>query len=187
MKLVSIFLFAVIPMLAQTGSPVRVSDDPSPSAVQHVYVVTGSSTTAICTALSALSSRINNVVAISAISKASSAVITSTGHGIDTNSRPSVTISGATGTGWSGVNGTFVATIIDANTFSVPVDSTGFGTLAGTVIFTTTGPRKTVAEWAVERIAYDGSGNAIWSGWLNGNTSYTNKCSDASSTTLVQQ
>lgn len=187
MKRLVITLLSVLPIWAQTGQPVRVSDDPSASAVQKVYVVSGSSTVAICTALSQDPSRVNNVVAISAVSKANPAVVTSTGHGFDTNSRPQVRISGATGTGWTGINDTWTATVIDANTFSIPIDSTGFGTLGGTVTFTTTAPRKTVSEWSVQKIAYDGSGNAIWSGWLAGATAYRQKCSDATSTTVVQQ
>lgn len=187
MKRLVILCVLALPALAQTGSPVRVSDDVSPSAVQKVYVVSGGNTVAVCTALSQQPTRINNVVAISAVSKANPAVVTSTGHGFDTNSRPQVTISGATGTGWTGINATWTATVIDANTFSIPIDSSAFGTLGGTVTFTTTAPRKTVAEWAVFKIAYDGSNNVVWTGWVGGNTSYTQLCTDATSTTVVQQ
>jgi len=73
---------------------------------------------------------------ISAISKANPAVVTSTGHGLVIGSHPGVTITGATGTGWTAVNRLWYATVIDANTFSIPVDSTGFGTLGGTITFT---------------------------------------------------
>ena len=45
-----------------------------------------------------------------------------------------VVVSGATG-GWTGVNGAFVATKVSATTFSIPVDSTAFGALAGTVVW----------------------------------------------------
>jgi len=181
MKLLILFAVA-IPIFAQDGQSVNQVDDPPPSAVQKVFVVNGSNQTiAVCSARSVLTTgfRAATQVAISAVSKANPAVVTSTGHGFDTNSLPKVTISGATGTGWTGINKTFTATVIDANTFSIPIDSTGFGTLAGTVVFTTTAPRKTQSEWAVQMISYDGSGNAVWSGWLNGSTAYTSKCSDA--------
>ena len=181
-----IFLVA-IPIWCQTGTPVRVSDNPSSEAVQKIYTLSGNSTVAICSALSSDGSRAGRKVSISGVSKANPAVVTSTGHGFAISSRPSVTISGATGTGWTGINGTFTATVIDANTFSIPVDSTGFATLGGTVVFSTSAPRQTISEWSVQKIAYDTNGNAIWSGWVGGTTSYNQKCSDATSTTVVQQ
>lgn len=46
-----------------------------------------------------------------------------------------VTISGGTGA-WAPVNGTFTVTVITATTFSIPVDSTAFGAIAGTIIAT---------------------------------------------------
>lgn len=187
MKTITMFLFAAFALLGQNGTPVRVADDPPQVAVQQVFVISGSNTVAVCYSPSVDGGRSGVLIAISAISKATPAVITSTGHGLDTNSRPQVVVSGATGTGWSAINGTFTATVIDANTFSVAVDSTGFGTLGGAVVFSTTAPRKTIAEWAVKKIAYDGSNNAVWIGWLNGNTTYHSKCSDATSSTVVQQ
>lgn len=199
-KCIILLLLFAIAGIAQEGTPVRISDDPANSAVTFVYTVNGSNqTTAICLARSVLTTgqRPATKVSISAISKASPAVVTSASHGFPLSARPSVTISGATGTGWvSGantVNGTFIATIIDADTFSiatsagVPVDTSGNGTLAGTVIFTTTAPRLSVEDWAVQKIDYDGSGNAIWKGWLAGSSAYRAKCSDASSTSVQQQ
>lgn len=189
-----IFLLFVVAGMAQDGAPVRISDDPSNVAVTSVFIVNGSSqTTAICLARSVLTTgpRVTNSASISAISKASPAVVTSTAHGFPISSRPQVTISGATGTGWvSGantVNRTITATVVDADTFSIPVDTSGNGTLGGTVIFTTTAPRLSVEDWAVQKIDYDGSGNAIWKGWLAGSSAYRAKCSDATSTSVQQQ
>lgn len=192
-RVVGITLLVLTAVLyAQDGPPInQVDGAPGGVALQTVYVVNGSNQTiGICWSPSTDTSgrRSRTQVAISAISKASTAVVTSTAHGIHASARPSVTISGATGTGWiTGINGTFVATVIDADTFSVPVDSSGFDTLGGTVVFTTSGPRTSVAEWSVWKIAYDGSGNAIWKGWLGGKRTYENACSDASSTTVQQQ
>ncbi len=170
---------------------VRISDEPAAPAITRVLVPDGSNQTiAICYARSVLTTgkRATTKVAISAISKASPAVVTSTTHGIPLSTRPSVTISGATGTGWvTGINGSFVATPIDADTFSVPVDSSAFGTLAGTVIFTTTGPRTVLDEWAVKKITYDGSGNTIGISWLGGVNSMNQLCSNAASTSVQQQ
>lgn len=165
-----------------------------------------------CTSQSYNNTRLNNTpVAISAISKANPGVVTSVGHGfpVSTSStntalmeRPQVTISGATGTGWiTGVNGTFTAVVIDADTFSLysqagtALDTSGFGTLAGTVVFATTAPRTTIYEWAVKKFAYDPANNFLWAGWLIGKGSppaigssrYGDKCSDTSSSVLNQQ
>lgn len=200
MKRLLFFLLACAAgLLAQSGAPVRVTEDPPPDAVSFIYVINGSSQiTAICSARSTVTSgaRASTNISISAISKANPAVVTSTAHGLDPSltmnsttatTRPLVTISGATGTGWSAVNATFTATVIDADTFSIPVNSSAFGTLGGTVTFTTTAPRVSAYEWSVQKLAYDASGNVFFKGWLGGTSAYVNRCSDASSTTLQQQ
>jgi len=189
MKRISLFVFLAWCLRAQDGTPVITGEGSPPTGYQFILNYTGANLTSLCIARSAIQTgqRLAVHVAISAVSKANPAVVTSTAHGFNVNSRPAVTISGATGTGWTGINGNFVATVIDANTFSIPVDSTGFGTLAGTVTFVTTAPRTGVPEWAVKKLVYDGSNNLIWIGWLNGSSAYQAKCSDATSTTVSQQ
>lgn len=164
-----------------------------------------------CTSVSYNAVRLNTFVAISAISKANPAVVTSVGHGfpISTSSvntalmeRPQVIISGATGTGWvTGVNATFTAVVIDADTFSLysqagtALDSSGYGTLAGTVVFTTSAPRTTIYEWAVKKFSYDPAGAIAFAGWLagkgnppaTGSSRYQDRCSDATNLVLNQQ
>ncbi len=157
---------------------------PSGPGVQTVFLYSGSSVSAICWAQSSAkdsnSNRHTTKVAVSAVSKANPAVVTSAGHGFTLLTLPQITVSGATGTGWTAINTTFTATVIDANTFSIPIDSSGFGTLAGTVVFSTTAPRQTVAEWAVQMFGYGGPSGAVsFKGWLQGSTSMTAKCSDA--------
>lgn len=174
---------------AQDGTPVNLSQGPPHIPYQAVYgyTVNGSvyNLTSVCFAPSELTAgfRAETNIAISAATNANPVVFTSTGHGFNTNSRPSITISGATGN-WTPVNGTFTATIIDANTFSIPVNSTGFSTLTGTLTFTTTAPRLNQPEWAVELYAYDANNNLISRTWLKGSSGIgTAKCSDATSTT----
>jgi hypothetical protein len=185
-------LFA-LSLFAQDGAIVQVSAGAPPLGYTQVLGV-DTNLPYICLARSYQgpnTPRSRIVVAISGVSKANPAVVTSTGHGFPVVSssanRPSITISGATGTGWTGINAAWTATVIDANTFSIPINSVGFGTLAGTVTFTTTAPRTTVAEWAVKKLGYDGSNNLIWVGWLGGNSGYSAKCSDATLTTNNQQ
>jgi hypothetical protein len=177
--------------MGQTSS-VNQSDCPfggGPVPCQKVFILSGSNVVASCYALSfnANQPRAGISVSISSATNANPVVFTSTGHGFPTASifRPTVTISGATGN-WTSVNATKVATIIDANTFSIVVDSTGFGALTGTLTFTTTAPRQTVAEWAVQLFAYSGS-VPVGSTWLNGSNQPVSKCSDSANTTVSAQ
>ncbi len=177
--------FALAASVASAQQSVSIVTEPD----QQVLNYTGSLLTSACYAKSTLTigPRASTYVAISGISKAAAAVVTSTGHGFAVSSRPQVTISGATGTGWTGVNATWTATILGADTFSIPIDSQAFGTLAGTIVFVTTAPRSTMYEWKVQKLVYDTSNLLIWTGWLGGSPAYTWRCSDASSTTLKQQ
>lgn len=84
------------------------------------------------------------------ISAAATAVITATAHGLQAGN--AVTIAGGTGD-WAGINGTRLITVIDANTFSVAVNSSGYsGTFAGTV--STFAPRTNAACWSIQRSFY---------------------------------
>lgn len=177
-------------LFAQDGMVVNQSSGAPPLGYTKILNYTGSNLSSTCVSRSyegPNSPRSRIKVSISAATNANPVVLTSTGHGFPTSSRPSVTISGGTGS-WTAINLTnTTATVIDANTFSIAVDSTAFGALAGTITFTTTAARTTVAEWAVQKFAYDVSNNLIWSGWLTGSSGYASKCSDASSTTNNQQ
>lgn len=187
-----IAILLLVATCASAQTIVNQTDGPPPNAWEKVYGYSGSDLIYICQALSVVTSGIRSTtsVSISAVSKANPGVVTSTAHGFAISVRPKVTISGATGTGWvSGantINGTFTATVIDADTFSIPVDTSGNGTLAGTVIFTTTAPRSAMPEWSVQKFAYT-AGALIWSGWLNGTSANTSKCSEAAGSTVQQQ
>lgn len=86
----------------------------------------------------------------SAISNANPAVITVTGHGFDADSSPTITLAGGTGS-WTAVNGTFTATYVGANTFSIPVNSTAFGAVAGTITIAATASRTNEKVWLIKR------------------------------------
>jgi hypothetical protein len=60
--------------------------------------------------------------------------ITKTGHGFNSSASPYVYISGGTGS-WAGINGRWPITYIGANSFSIPVNSSGFGALSGTIVY----------------------------------------------------
>jgi uncharacterized protein (TIGR03437 family) len=72
-----------------------------------------------------------SVLSITAATNANPVVFTtSADHGLI--SGQTVLISGATGS-WTPVNGSFVVTVKDSDTFSIAVDSTNFGTLSGSL------------------------------------------------------
>jgi hypothetical protein len=64
-------------------------------------------------------------------------VTTAAPHGLSTGTM--VTISGAVGTGWTDVNATWQISVTGASTFTIPIDSSGFGALSGTIVYTTGG------------------------------------------------
>lgn len=66
---------------------------------------------------------------ISAATNANGVRFTCNGHGLTTGQK--VGLTGFTGN-WAPCNGNWVVTMIDANTFSIPVDSTSFGAMSGT-------------------------------------------------------
>lgn len=168
-----VFIFGVGMLVAQT--PFRPSGGPPAIAYQQILSYDGSNNLLyMCQAKSVHMQESSVVVAISAASNAAAAVLTSTGHGLYASALPLVTISGGTGN-WAAANGTRTATIVDANTFSIPVNSTGFGALTGTLVFTTQSPRTTRPLWAVWKGVYT-SNNLTWSGWVGGTTAENQTC-----------
>lgn len=200
LRIVAIGVSAVLGLYAQgDGQTVTLSAGAPPIGYTQVQNYTSGNLSSVCLSPSSIKGpigarRLRTNVSISAATNANPVVFTSTGHGFPINSRPLIAITGATGN-WTPVNATAnangtvyqTATVIDANTFSIPVDSTTFGALTGTLTFVTTAARTTVAEWAVKELAYDISNNLIWVGWLNGSSGYDSKCSDAGSTTINRQ
>jgi hypothetical protein len=184
-KLLAVVVALAAGVLGAQPLDVRLSQGPPDVAYQLVRTYNvGNTIAAVCYSPSiGTSLRSQRAIAISAATTANPAVFTSTGHGFTLSTRPMITISGATGN-WTPVNGGFVATIINANTFSIAIDSTAFGALTDTLTFTTTAPRQTIAEWSVLRYFYDANGNEISRSWLGGTSrDYLYKCTDAASST----
>lgn len=71
-------------------------------------------------------------VAITAATAQNPTLLTSAGHGLVDGEQ--VTITGATGN-WTGINGTFTATVIDQDTFSVPANETAATGAIGSPVF----------------------------------------------------
>jgi len=94
--------------------------------------------------------------AITAATNGNPAILTATGHGFGVGDKIRLAISGATGN-WAPINGaTVTITVIDPNTFSVPVDSTLFGALTGAPVY----PDGTFLEFAGSA-NYSTAGNYI--------------------------
>jgi hypothetical protein len=107
-------------------------------------------------------------MSVSAASNANPVSLTSTAHGFSTLYQPLVTIS----------NGTWTATITGANTLTIPVDSTSFGALAGTIVLTTNAPLTTQSVWSVMKFTYTGT-NMTGSFTVAGSTAERNTCTGA--------
>jgi len=75
---------------------------------------------------------IATALVISAASNATAAVLTCAAHLLITGNI--VIITGFTA-GWTGANGTYSVTYVGVNTFSIPVNSSGFGALSGSPVF----------------------------------------------------
>ena len=213
--LLSLLLYLSICITAHAQSnpsAVNQSDGPpSGLAMQTVVVYNGLNVIGLCYSQSTASSTNMGGMAprprtaqitVSAISSAAAAVVTSTGHGLTVGTYPSVTISGVTGAGgWTAANASWTATVLTANTFSIPLNSSAYtGSAGGTMVFTTTAPRQTVAEWAVQAFGYQctsGTGLTcaggtqgtvpVWKGWLSGSQAFGSKCSDLTGGLVVIQ
>lgn len=160
-------------------------------AVQRVMTYSGTNLQYLCTALSTQPQP--TVITVSAVSNANPAAATATGHGFTwpsaTAVQPLVLVTGGT-LNWLPFNGVWAVTPTSANAFTVPVNTTAFGAVTGTLVFTTLAPRLTYPNWWVQKFTYDGSSNMLtaMSGHaqpgagvttLTGSSNrYTEKCSD---------
>lgn len=99
----------------------------------------------------------------STVGGATTSLVFSAGHGFHSDSNPYVTVSGGTGA-WAGVNGTWIATYVNSTTVTIPVNSSGFGAVAGTIVVKSKAPRLTQPVWAVWRVKIT-SGAAVSSIW----------------------
>jgi hypothetical protein len=161
------FLLLVAGLFAQApyGAPVNQSGGP-PSDLWTVYPYVSGNTTYVC--WSKPGTAVSSVVPVTAVTNANPAVFTLTGHGFHASSNPTVTVAGLTGT-WAALNGKQAVTVIDANTFSINVNTTSFGAigaqLATLAKMVTYAPRTHLSYWAVQKIVTDGTNTlaVMWS------------------------
>jgi hypothetical protein len=82
----------------------------------------------------------NTPTGISAATNAKPTTLTSANHGLSPGDK--VTILNGTGK-WAPINGRWSITIVDANKFSIPLDSTTFGAVTGSLVWT----QDTICRW----------------------------------------
>jgi hypothetical protein len=111
-------------------------------------------TTYICKAKSFATER---TVTVSAVTAGAITLLTATGHGFDSEQRPMIRITGSTGANWQNLNASWPATYVDANTLSVALNSTGYGSYTGTISVKTNAPSTLQPVWKITRANTDGT------------------------------
>ncbi|MCC6398821.1 MAG: hypothetical protein IT282_17545 [Bacteroidetes bacterium] len=177
MKTLLILALLAFPAFGQNCQIGSTSGNP-PTGCQRILGYSGANLIYLCQARSVQPQATKMTVA--SATTASPVVFTiSGGHGFDLSSLPTITLTGGTGN-WTAVNITATATIINSTTLSIPVDSTSFGALAGTVVISTYAPLNTSSVWSVMKLVYSGD-NLIWTGFVGGSPGERNTCTGSPS------
>ena len=124
-------------------SPVSISQWVPPQAV--TFMMYPGTTSYLCRAYSMQATA--STITVTSWSNASPTVATATAHGLGDYAtsaslvpNPVVYITGASGS-WANLNGAPVATVLSADTFSIPFDASAAGTAPTTITVTTQAPR----------------------------------------------
>lgn len=168
MKTVALFVSICVSLLAQEGQQVNETIGPPLVGYQKLPYTSGGNLIYLCVAKSN-QGRISTIT-VSGASNANPVSFTATAHGMGDYANlgatvtPIVKITGGTGN-WTAINGTWTATPTSANAFTIPVDSSAFGALTGTLVVTTLSPIHTNPVWSIFKMTYDGSNNWTGQGW----------------------
>jgi hypothetical protein len=155
---------------------------------QVLYFYNGNNLEYIC---SAKFPTPETTVTVSAASTANPVSFTATAHGFDyqsaTTINPIVKIVGGT-VNWTAINGVWKATPTSANAFTIPVDSSTFGALTGTLVVTTQSPRTQNSVWSIKKLIYDVANNLIAVSWAGnpGGSGNTSTLTGSTSFTVLQ-
>lgn len=154
-------------VLAQDGVSVNVSRGAPYTAYQTILYYSGANVIYACYAPSKTSAP--STITVSAASNASPVSFTATAHGFGdyaTNGAtgtPVVKITGYTGN-WAPLNGVWSIITTSANAFTIAIDSSGYGAVTGTAVFTTQSPLWNTPVWSIQAFVYSGA-NLLFSGW----------------------
>lgn len=164
-KLLAAFLIACAAFAQQA---VRISPAPPDTSYSIINYYSSTNLTYICKAPGNINPVLSSqVITTTAASNANPVSFTATAHGLGDYATygaagamptPVVIISGATGN-WTPINGVWLATVTSADAFTIPVNSTTFGALTGTLVVSTTSPRWNKAVWSIQKYVYDASNN----------------------------
>lgn len=189
MKTLAVMFVLCLCALAQEGTPVALTEGPYPGPdYQRLFYYSGSNLQYMCAARSVQGQ--NSSTTVSGITAAAPGVFTSTAHGFDTGTAPRVTVSGGTGD-WAEVNGTWILSPVDANTFTLrdpttgtQLDTSGNTGGIGTVVVRTTAPKTVSPVWAIRKYTYDGSNNLVgaFTAFSGSGGKMGNRCSDRAAT-----
>ncbi len=115
------------------------------------------------------------------IDAANVASVTAPAHGLAVGN--AVTVSGATID--TDLNGTYyVLTIVSADEFTFVSASVSDATYTeATLTVTTTAPRTSARQWAIQKMSYDGANNLVLKQWANGTPGSKNICDDRATAT----
>lgn len=167
-RIIALAVVMTASAFAQTtssGAQVILSDGPPRDFYTRYFYTSGNDTfTCIASSQQAVA---YTFALTSTVGGVTTSLVFSAGHGIHADAKPVVTVSGGTGA-WAGVNGTHAATYTSTTALSIPIDSSGYGAVAGTLVVNAFGPRLTQPIWAVSRVrAATTPSSYIWStaGW----------------------
>src|SRR5579859_5197110 len=178
MKTLIAFLSVVSVLMGQDGSPTNSSKGVPYKAYEGLYYYSGANLIYACYAPSYqpgnnASTKPPSTITVSAASNANPVSFTATAHGfgdfvtLGPTSTPVVKITGYTGN-WAALNGVWSVIVTSANAFTIAVDSTAFGAVTGTAVFTTYSPLWNKPVWSIQTFVYSGA-NLIFSGWATSN------------------
>lgn len=170
MRYLFALLISSVSVLSQTV-PVTISPAPPPIAYTTINHFTGSNLDYSC---KANATQNPSTITVSAISNAAPASATATAHGFyfatSVTQKIVVFISGLSGN-WAPLNGFKIMVPTSANAMNIlntdgtNFDSSTFGAVTGTGVFTTRAPRATDKVWSVATYVYDASGNQTLTLW----------------------
>jgi len=182
--LAAIAVFVCSVAWAQEGSAVNQSEGPPHKGWTFRGFYTGSLLDYACWAEAvqqAYSFKRTDSTLTNIIDAANVASVTAPGHGLAVGN--AVTVSGATVD--SDLNGTYyVLTIVDANEFTFVSASVADATYTeATLTVTTTAPRSSARQWAIQKLSYDGANNVVLKQWASGTPGSRNICDDRATAT----
>ena len=173
-------------LLAQEGQNVNISQGPPVVPYQKLFFYNGSGLLEyVCMAIGP--GRETTTFTITGATSATPAVFTASGYGLYTANaltRSKITVSGAAAP-WTGINGSWLVSPVNATTFQLlsPTTGTAFdggalGAWSGTATASTNAPRTNIGMWAIQRLTYDGGGKTTSVMWANTGSLVRNKCDD---------